>query len=243
MKISKSQKTNLFFLIFIVLIILGFCWFFGNKILDVFSPQQRQVTDSVPSEFCDPIILDEAKVKFCLDKRLIKDYGVEIIDWRKEKINQHNSLNLYIETKDYKMSGDTFPGSNSWRKDKLLSGIRINLAVEYDLYPWTKGFRELVEKYSKPFYETHDEFPPQKGGKVSRINGIDYIYELKINDSDSWSKGYEIWTHFLENERHFSIEIYASPKSISENDFLLLHDNILKTMKFSLENSNVGKLD
>ena len=188
-------------------------------------------------EFCDPIKLEAAKTQFCLDKRLIKDYEVQYIDRRTQKINQANELHVYIQTRDYKETGELIPGSSSWRTFRVVSGVAIIFTINFDSR--FKNFDELVRGYSEPFYEPHNEFPPRKGGKVGQVNNLDYIYELKVNDPDSMSKGIEIDTNFLNEGKEYNLSISASLKSINKNDFMLLHDNILKTMQFTMESNDV----
>lgn len=192
------------------------------------------------NEFCDLVKIEETKTQFCLDKRLIKDYEIRYIDRRSEKINRADEIVVYIRTRDYKESGELVPGSNSWRDFKIVLGIDIAFTV--NLNTRFNNFEELAKIYSTPFYEPHDEFPPRKGGKVNQINELKYISELKVNDKDSFSKGIEADTHFFNDGKEYNLSMSASLSSISKDNFLLLHNNILKTMRFDSKSLDLSKL-
>lgn len=182
---------------------------------------------------CDQIKLEAAKTQFCLDNRLIKNYDVEYFDWRDKKIKDQMKAGVNIETQDYKESGETIIGSNSWREFKIVSGIKISFSADFN--PRIKTFDELKNMYLKTFYEPHDEFPPHKGWKANSLNDLDYVYSLKRNDPESYSKGFEVETHFVKNDKKYELTIWASPKSISEEHFKLLYNTILKTIEFGTE--------
>lgn len=190
-------------------------------------------------ENCDPIKLEAAETQFCLDNRLIKNYDVEYFDWRDRKIKDQMRAGVNITTKDYKESGEIVIGSSSWRDFKVISGIKISLTTDFE--PRIKSFDELKKMYLRTFYEPHDEFPPQKGWKAAALNGLDYVYSLRINDPESYSKGFEVETHFLNDDIEYELTIWASPKSISEENFGFLYNTILKMIKFGTEIREEGK--
>ncbi|KKR72717.1 MAG: hypothetical protein UU14_C0003G0080 [Candidatus Roizmanbacteria bacterium GW2011_GWB1_40_7] len=192
------------------------------------------------NEFCDLVKIEETKTQFCIDKRLIKDYEIRQIDRRSEKINRANEVVVYIKTRDYKESGELVPGSSSWRDFKIVSGIYITFTV--NLNTRFQNFEELAKVYSTPFYEPHNEFPPRKGGKVNQINDLKYISELEVNDRDNYSKGIAADTHFLNNGKEYNLSMSASFSSINKDNFLLLHNNILKTIRFDSESLDLSKL-
>lgn len=215
-------------MICVLINMIRFLPFLNMTILLVFAQAYADIASM--GERCNLIKIKEAQTQFCLDKRFMKNCKVEISDRRTWKINQGNEVVVFIITPDLKFNDVVVsPGTSSWREVKILSGISINVHINFS--PWFKDFEELAKKYSSAWYEPHNESPMRKGGTIAKVNDLQYISALKVNDPDSWSKGLEIETNFLCEGKHYTLEMMASPKSISKHDFILLHDNILKTIQ------------
>lgn len=221
-----AKKILVVFSLIILLII-----FVGVRVFIYYQGQTTVYKPSGQNEFCDWIKIEAVKTQFCLDKRLVKDYEKRFFDGRNENITPI-LVGVEITTKDYKESGKIIVGSASWKNFKVTSGL--NLSFQAEINPRTKSFDELKDLYLKTFYEPHSEFPPHKGWKEGSVNGLNYVYTVKINDPETDSKGLEFEANFLKNGIGYHLFIVASPKTISEKDFRSLYNIILRTIRFGV---------
>jgi hypothetical protein len=173
---------------------------------------------------CDWIEPKDMRIKFCLDRRILGDYKTDYFDRRFADVNRDNAISFTVKASDY--SQEIPPPGAYWKRTKINSGILVFLSAGFD--PRFKTFKELSDYYVAGFTEPHGEFRPKKA-TIGRIGDLDYVFDYFTYKEGSWV---EVETHFLHKNVQYDLIIIASLKTISEREFLKLHEKLLKSISF-----------